>query len=148
MEESKTIKTASKLLMMQTCKLLRDTNHQLLEEIGLAPGQDITLLVLAEQEGLTQKEIAVQSYVRAASITNTLQRMEKSGLILRRSDPEDQRVSRVYLTDTGKKKLREVLILRQKLERIKFNGFSTQEQEIFWNLIQRVNQNLNREKSS
>ena len=141
-------KNTNNLLMMQTCKLLRDTKHQLLEEIGLAPGQDIVLLLLADQEGLTQNEIAVRSCVRAASMTNTLQRMEKSRLIVRRSDPDDQRISRVYLTDAGEKKLQEVFVLRQKLERINFEGFSAREQETFWKLIQRMNQNLSRQKAS
>ena len=141
-------KNTNNLLMMQTCKLLRDTKHQLLEEIGLAPGQDIVLLLLADQEGLTQNEIAARSCVRAASMTNTLQRMEKSRLIVRRSDPDDQRISRVYLTDAGEKKLQEVFVLRQKLERINFEGFSAREQETFWKLIQRMNQNLSRQKAS
>jgi predicted CoA-binding protein len=42
--------------------------------------------------------------VQGATITNMRQRMEESGLVRRRRDPEDNRLVRVFLTRAGRKK--------------------------------------------
>lgn len=88
-------------LLMQVAKLLRDRVHTRMEEIGLSRGQGFILFRLGHEDGLPQTELARQTLVRPATLTEVLQRMEGAGLIERRTDPTDQRVSRVYLTPNG-----------------------------------------------
>ncbi len=88
-------------LLMQVAKLLRDRVHTRMEGIGLSRGQGFVLFRLGHENGLAQTELARQTLVRPATLTEVLQRMEGAGLIERRTDPTDQRVSRVYLTATG-----------------------------------------------
>lgn len=87
---------------MQVSKLLRDRVHTRMEEIGLSRGQGFILFRLGCEDGLSQAELARQTMVRPATLTAALQRMETAGLIERRTDPADQRVSRVYLTPKGR----------------------------------------------
>ncbi|HAZ30806.1 TPA: hypothetical protein DCY65_04470 [Candidatus Acetothermia bacterium] len=89
-------------LLAQACKRLRDRMHARMEEIHLHRGQGFILFRLGEQDGIAQTELAHQVMVRPATLTPALQRRERAGLIERRPDPADQRVSRVYLTDKGR----------------------------------------------
>jgi DNA-binding MarR family transcriptional regulator len=73
-----------------------------LEGLGLYRGQAAVLSALWNEEGIAQTEIAARTWVSPATMTHALQRMEQVELIERRPDPEDQRRSRVYLTDAGR----------------------------------------------
>ena len=94
---------------------LRDTTHyqrQLMQrqfgEKGRHPGQGAALGMLAAHEGISQRELADKLHVSAPTVTAMLQRLEASGVIERRDDEQDQRVTRVFLTDAGREMLREV----------------------------------------
>lgn len=88
-------------LIAQVCRRHYTRAHQLLEAIGLYRGQPPLLHLLADQAGLTQADIAARLGVAPATVTKSLQRLEKAGFVERRADAEDQRVSRVYLTEAG-----------------------------------------------
>ena len=73
-----------------------------LRELGLYCGQDTLLLLLAQEEGLTQVQLAQRMCCEPQTINKTLRRMQKAGLVERRSDPDDGRLTRVYLTRQGR----------------------------------------------
>ena len=89
-------------LLAQVCHLHHVRAHQLLEGLGLYRGQPPVLRALWEREGLTHSELAALLNITPATMTKMLQRMEKAGFVHRRPDPQDQRVSRVYLTGAGR----------------------------------------------
>ena len=67
------------------------------------------LATLHRGEGIMQQELAARMLVTKGNVTGVVDRMEALGWIERRPDPEDRRVNRLYLTDTGKKKFRAVI---------------------------------------
>ncbi len=71
-------------LMAQVCKLHRNKASELLSDIGLYVGQEMFLVHLWQQNGLTLSEMADNLCVRPATITRMLERMEKAGLVERR----------------------------------------------------------------
>ena len=73
-----------------------------LRELGLYCGQDTLLLHVSQEEGLTQVQLAQRICCEPQTINKTLRRMQNAGLIERRSDPEDGRLTRVYLTPHGR----------------------------------------------
>jgi len=132
-------------LLAQICKLTRVRAHASLEEFGLYRGQQFVLCALWEQEGITHSELAEQLLVQPATITNALKRMEKAGLVERRQDTKDQRVSRVYLTDAGRN-IRDVVEgVWGKLEEQTFTGFSLEERDLLRHLLLQILANLKRE---
>ena len=141
----KTLQETTGCLLAQTCKLLRARAHALLEEIGLYRGQQFVLQALWTEEGITHSELADQLNVRPATITNTLKRMEKAGLVERRQDDEDQRVSRVYLTDAGRNIRGAVEEVWSELEGQAFAGLSLEEIAKLRQLLPQVRDNLMRE---
>jgi DNA-binding MarR family transcriptional regulator len=69
---------------------------------GVALGQFPVLLILWEQEDVTQSEIARRLDVEQPTIANTLKRMERDGLVTFRPDPANRRQVLVGLTAKGR----------------------------------------------
>lgn len=67
-----------------------------IEPFGLMHGQFPALLMLWENPGLTQTEIARRVGVEQPTMANTLARMERDGWIERRPDPQDRRRTLVF----------------------------------------------------
>ena len=129
-------------LLAQICRLHHARAHTLLEELGLYRGQPPVLFALWEQEGATHGELAARLHVKPATITKMLKRMEKAGFVERRSDPADQRVSRVYLTDAGRSIRNEVEQVWRTLEDETFVGFSLEERVLLRRFFLQMRDNL------
>jgi DNA-binding MarR family transcriptional regulator len=129
-------------LLAQVCRLHRARAHMLLEDLGLYRGQPKMLFALWEQEGLTHGELAALAHVRPATITKMLQRMEKAGFVERRHDLEDQRVSRVYLTDAGHSIRNEVEQAWHTLEDETFAEFTLEECKLLRRFFLQMRENL------
>lgn len=76
-------------------------NTAQLEETGIGGGQLPVLLELKRWGELNQRELAERTRVTPATMSGTLKRMEKNGLIIRTPDENDARISRVRLTEEG-----------------------------------------------
>jgi DNA-binding MarR family transcriptional regulator len=129
-------------LLAQVSHLHFTRLRQLLENLGLYRGQPLVLRELWEQEGRTHTELAAALQVTPATMTKTLQRMEKQGFLQRRPDPTDQRVSRVYLTESGRAVQREVENVFQTIERETFRGLSQQELDTLRRFLSCLRENL------
>lgn len=94
MESFRTFKRA----MMLHRRLLMAT----FAEKPLHPAQAGCLQVLAHRNGMGQSDLADMLHVSRPTVTTMLKRMETSGLIERRPDEADSRITRVYLTEQGR----------------------------------------------
>ena len=74
---------------------------------GLTPRQFAILIVLAEEEGLTQTELVERTGVDRSTLADIVARLIARGLIQRRRTKEDARAYAVKLTPQGVKALRE-----------------------------------------
>jgi len=129
-------------LLAQVSHLHHSRAHQRLEAIGLYRGQPPVLRALWEKEGLTQKELAELLHNTPATITKMLQRMEKAGFIQRKPDAEDQRISRVYLTETGHIVQSQVEETLKNMEVETFTGFTPEECLVLRRFLLHIRQNL------
>lgn len=116
--------------------------HMLLDKIGIYPGQPPMLLTLYKKDGQSQKELANKLCIKPATITVMIKRMEKAGLLERHQDLEDQRVSRVYITDQGKEVCSEVHKVMNIIESECFNNFTDEEQMLLRRLLMQMRDNL------
>lgn len=66
---------------------------------GVVPGQFAQLLALFEQDGMTQRELCDRVRIEQPTMANTLQRMQRDGLIRRVTDAADRRRAHVLLTE-------------------------------------------------
>ena len=80
-----------------------------LKKHGLSIALWPTLMCLWEEEGVTQREIALKSKVESSTTTRTLDKLVALALVERRDDPNSRRSFRIYLTDAGRA-LKETLL--------------------------------------
>ena len=129
-------------LLAQVCRLHYSRDRILLEEFGLFRGQPPLLFALWEKEGRTHSELAEHLHVQPATITKMIKRMERAGFVERSQDAEDQRVSRVYLTDAGRDIRDAVEGVWRELEEQTFAGFSSEERALLNRFLLRIWDNL------
>jgi DNA-binding MarR family transcriptional regulator len=79
-------------------RLLTQALAEALKPLGLAPAQFIVLIELWDGEALTQRELMRRLDVEQATMGNTLNRMERDGLIRRELHPDDNRAQLVRVT--------------------------------------------------
>lgn len=71
---------------------------------GSHPGQAMCLRLLSANDGASQRDVARMLHVAPPTVSKMLRGMEKAGLVERRSDAADQRLTRVYLTEAGRER--------------------------------------------
>jgi MarR family transcriptional regulator, organic hydroperoxide resistance regulator len=78
--------------------------HQTFQAKGydITPEQWAVLNRLWEEDGLSQVELAERTFKDKPGTTRILNLLEKKGIIVRRSDENDRRVLRVFLTKIGR----------------------------------------------
>jgi MarR family transcriptional regulator, organic hydroperoxide resistance regulator len=119
---SNAVESSDWQLLARVTLMFRSLSDAFMDQIGMHRAQAGLLCTLFKQDGMTQTELAEQLSVQGATITNMLQRMEESGLVIRRRDAEDNRLVRVYLTDEGRQKERSINQQFENLEGKVFAG--------------------------
>jgi len=76
--------------------------HRAMAKAAVHPAQAMMLRVLADHGECGQSQLADALGVSRPNVTRILQRLERSGLVTRRTDAADQRHSRVELTAAGR----------------------------------------------
>lgn len=88
--------------LVLAARLHRLRASQLLSSIGLFPGQDSVLQVLAGAKDMAMGDLAEALQVRPPTASKTIARLAAQGLVVRSSSEGDGRVVRVALTDAGR----------------------------------------------
>lgn len=127
-------------MMVQVIKEHRQQAEEALNKLGLHVGQEIILLHLSQEEGLTQSQLAEKMGVEPPTITKMLTRM--GGLVERRQDNQDARITRVYLTERSRPLEQAVLAMWQELEDRLIKGLDTDEQALLRRLLVRMYSNI------
>ena len=128
--------------LLQILKAHRQLAEEGLNKLGVHIGQEMILFQLWIEEGIPQFQLAACMQVEPPTATKMLQRMERVGLIERKPDPEDARVSRVYLTERGRALEQPVLDVWRQLEARTVSGLSLTEQALLRRLLLQVSTNL------
>ena len=80
---------------------IQSTVAEQLRAIDLSVPQCDVLTTLTEAEGISQQELAQRLYVTKGNISGLLDRLERAGLVERRSTAADRRQYSIYLTAVG-----------------------------------------------
>ena len=116
--------------------------QEMLKDFGVAPGQFAPLVMLFEQDGLTQAELCRRINVEQPTMANTLQRMERDGLIRRKNDPADKRRSLVHLSPRAREMQAKVMESARAVSNQTVKGLSAGDQDDMFRLIARMVDNL------
>lgn len=106
-----------------------------LQPYGLTTVQHLILEVVMEHEGLTTGEIGKLLISDNATVSGVLDRMTESGWIKKETDPDDKRVTRIYLGEKVGEIKSLVLDERESVNEDLLKNFSTEEKVLFKRLL-------------
>jgi len=89
-------------VFFRAMRLHRQLMFKMMSDKNIYPGQAGCLWVIGSHDGIPQRDLARRLHVARPTITVMLHKMEAAGLIARRPDEKDQRLTRIYLTDAGR----------------------------------------------
>lgn len=112
------------------------------EKLGIHPGQSKLLFILKKTNGISQREIADKLEVKASTIAVMIKRMEKTELIERKEDENDQRISRIFITNKGLEICDQVTEIIEKMEKECFLNFTSEEKIVVRRLLIHMRDNL------
>ena len=86
-----------------------DHRNRVLQELGLTPNDSRALTILDAKRGRTMRSLAEEWRCDASTATWIVDRLVKRGLVLRRVDPHDRRITLVVLAAKGLKTRKQLL---------------------------------------
>ena len=122
----------------------RNTMQRYFRSCGLFNGHPKILFWLCREAGLTQRELAQRMHISAATLSVSVRRMEAAGLVLRRPDEKDARLTRLYLTEKGEELDRRCRKGREFLINTLYADFSDSDVQTLSSLLTRMTQSLER----
>jgi len=102
------------------------------------------LYVLFQQDGVPIKTVSEKCGLAITSLTTMLERMEKSGLIVRKQDDADKRKTLLYLTDKARELEQDYIALSEEMGDIYYQGFTKKEVQEAEEYLDRIRLNLER----
>ncbi len=130
------------ILLQHVGKLLEDQMRVGFERIGLHPAQGHVLHLLEWGEGVSQRELTVAMRIAAPTVSGILKRMEAAGLIQRRSDADDVRIARVFLTRKGRAMGQAARAAVEEVEQVLIADLSRNRQRTVHALLRQLRDNL------
>ena len=129
-------------LLRVSQKVERDLAGQL-KLWGLNNAQFDVLAHVGADEGMTQQELADSLLVTKGNVAQLLDRMERRGLIERRSQG---RTNRLFLTDEGRRTYTEVVPAHEVLIDERLSVLSEEEQRQLFELLRKLDRALDKER--
>jgi len=128
-------------------KIILDTLRESAESLGIVSSYRPFLFHLSiNKKGLTQSELVELVHFKAPTVSLTLQKMEYEGLIRKEVDSNDQRVTRIYITEKGKSLEKIVKQIHDEVEDYLSNLFNQEEKEQFIEYLQRIKTKIKERK--
>jgi DNA-binding MarR family transcriptional regulator len=124
-------------------KAIHQHSYQKLEKTKLYPGQPQLLLHIKDNEGITQKALSEKHFVKPATITGMLNKLEANHYVYRVPDEEDKRIMRVYLTTEGRHLAEAGEKFMEGMTNQLFEGLTEEELKTLLHLIQKIRNNMN-----
>lgn len=109
---------------------------------GLTLPQCRALIHLADNEGISQVQLAEFTDIEPMSLVRILDRMEAEGLVERRSDPSDRRARCLYLKPKAKALTDEIWQLVELTRREAFGDMPKKQSDLLISLLAQVHANF------
>ena len=129
-------------LLLQVGRAQHNLMRRQMHTIGLHRGQPPVLFALYHHDGLSNSNLAKFLEITPATLTNKVKRMEKSDLVIRHRDEDDERVSRIFLTEKGRNLMAKLWRAMAEKEAAMLEGFSDSNVERLKTDLHRILENI------
>lgn len=135
-------------LLIRTSRLHHRNIEKLFGDTGLHRSQRMLLLLLSHFEGvISQREIADRFDISPACVARALKSLSSEGYIQRSDNAADLRRNNVSITEKGLHIVNETKRTFDQFDQRVFEGFSEEEIAELILLLERVQQNLRRDRN-
>ena len=131
-------------LLLQVVRAHAQLGTRLLRREGVVPPQEIVLLHLDEQGPVAQADLVHYLGRDRSTVTNTLQAMERAGLIERTPSPTDRRAMVVGLTEEGRRRIPGARAAWHRLEEVTTRGLTDAQRSALLRALAVVRDELDR----
>lgn len=102
----------------------------------------LIMMHLARNDNITQLDLVRATHLKAPTVSVCLQKMEAEGYVARKSDEQDMRAMRVFLTEKGREIDRRVISkIREQEQRIS-DCLTAEEKNTLLELLSKIRANL------
>jgi len=122
----------------RTALKLKTDMARRIKKYDLTPEQWSVLTCLAEQDGLSQKQIAENTFKDQPTTGRIIDRLAEKGLMRREANPEDRRGFNVYLTPEGLQLRNQVMPVAVEMNENAGSQLSVEERETLLVLLSKV----------
>lgn len=130
--------------VFRVARLHRMLAGQLLRRVGLHPGQELVMMHLWEAGPQRQTDLIDVLGSDSATMTRTVQRLERAGFVRRSPCATDRRAVVVEPTAAGQALRREVERMWGRLEELTLDGLDVDERAGTLHALERLERNLGR----
>jgi len=141
------LKDLSKVVLFQidqTSRFAKQHSQKIMDEhgMGITVDQWVLLKIIHESGPLSQTELARLSVRDPASITRTLDLLQKKELVLRERIPDNRRQYNILLSKVGNAFVKKHMSLIDNLRKQSTNGLSDKEIEQLTTYLKRMQENM------
>lgn len=111
-------------------------------EFGVTVDQWIIMKNLYEMDGVHQYELAEKTFKDTPTLTRIIDLLCEKGFTRREMDPKDRRKYKVFLSDSGKAKVEEMIPLVRNIRRKGWEGLELNDFENFKRILNKIYENL------
>lgn len=124
-----------------TMRNVKSYINQELKSHNISEGQFEYFIMIYENEGINQKDLASLMNVGKASVTKAIKKLLEEGLIERKVSESDQRNYGLYISEKGKPYIEVFKLVSIKITETMFKDFSTAEIETLQRLLNKMHEN-------
>ncbi len=122
-------------LLHRAAQRMRSATGEEAEKHGLQLRDYIVMSALHMKPNLTQGELGKELGLDKTTLMSQLDRLERMGLVVRRSDPRDRRARIPEITEAGRALCAQVASACSRVEAAALSGFSQRQVQIFRRML-------------
>ncbi|MES9781646.1 MarR family transcriptional regulator, partial [Bacillus thuringiensis] len=109
---------------------------------GMSQSRLELILQLYEVGEISQKALQQEVNIDNAAITRHLKQLEANEMIVRRKNPDDNRITLVSLTEEGRNKIQAFQEEKERFAASAFKGLSEEERDNLLNMLNHIQENI------
>ncbi|HZA07228.1 MAG TPA: MarR family winged helix-turn-helix transcriptional regulator [Nitrososphaeraceae archaeon] len=117
-------------------------DSELREKVGITVGQWKVIVMLVNQNGLTQKEIADKLGLEGPTLIPIIDKMEKERLVVRKVDVDDRRNNRIYRTEKANELWNKMLECATNIRKVSLKNIPEKDIDVMKNVLEKIWHNL------
>lgn len=125
--------------------IIRIKGREILSDLSITSPQFTALQILINNGDMTIGELSQKMSLACSTITDLIDRMEKTQLVMRKKDCKDKRVVRVEVLPKGFDILEKVLDKRREFLELKLNSFDIEQKELLTSGLKTLYEAMNEE---